>query len=62
MKNGLKILFRLSTILFFLALILCFIIDDREGGEFYISVLTAAINLIVAVVSAIIIRIKGKDE
>ena len=60
--GGLKMLFRLSTILFLLALVMCFIIDDHASGEFVISVVTAVINAVVAVVAAILIRIKGREE
>lgn len=60
--NGLKILFRLSAILFFLSLIMCFVIDDYKSGEFVISVVTAVINFAVAVISAILINRKDKGD
>lgn len=59
--NGLGMLFRLSTILFFLSLIMCFLIEDVKTGEFVVSAVTAVINLCVAVISAVII-IKGKGH
>lgn len=61
--NGLRMLFRLSTILFLLSLIMCFFIKDAKTGEFVISAVTVGINLCVAVISAvIIIKGKGRDD
>lgn len=61
-RNGLKMLFRLSTILFFLSLIMCFIVDDTQSGEFIISVVTAGINFCIAVIATIFINKHDKDD